>query len=120
MLDIYTYSLFDLDTYIQAGNLDLIGTSFITHTGEKNGKTNSSGIVVLNKLTIIDVLGNAAGCFKFYFFIGTHERGQLIKSVLSDSVCFINQMDIAISNSPSTKISPNHVFVTPPTLRVTK
>lgn len=41
-------------------------------------------------------------------------------SAASDSVCFINQIDVSITSIPSSKIAPNQVFSTPVTMRITK
>lgn len=48
MLDIYTTTLEDVDSHDQAGTLAEIASTFITLTGEKNGKTDASGRVTLD------------------------------------------------------------------------
>ena len=68
----------------------------------------------------MDVEGDAAACFKFFFFIGTYEGGDYKVSAASDPVCFINTMDIAITNTPSAKIASNQGFATPVTIRFIK
>ena len=68
----------------------------------------------------MDVEGSTAACFKFLFFIGTAEGGNLKLSAASNSVCFLNTVDIAITNTPSSKIASNQPFASPVTLRLTK
>lgn len=44
----------------------------------------------------------------------------MVSSPLSDAVCFINTMEISITNTPSSKIAPNQAFSSPVTVRITK
>ena len=71
IIDMYTTTLQDIVLYASWKRLDLIADTFITYTGEKNGRTDANGQVTLNKLTLIDLEGNTPSCFKFIFFIGT-------------------------------------------------
>ena len=97
-----------------------MSSEFITFAGNKNARTNVSGDATITNFTILDHSGTSRGCFKFVFLVGDPVVGRFKRSPLSDMVCFTTDDSFSISNSPSTKISPNQSFQTPPTVRITK
>lgn len=120
IIDIYTSTFEDVEVHDTAGTLAQISTTFVTLTGEKNKLTDAAGQVTLDKLTILDVEGSSSACYRFYFYVGTHESGMFKVSAASDVVCYENTIEISIKNSPSTKISPAQSFAVSPIVRFTK
>ena len=120
IIDLYTTTLQDIEVYAQYDALSRIANSFITFTGEKNGRTDANGQVTLDKLTLVDLSSKEPSCFKFLFYIGTYQGKNYTLSAPSDKVCFQNNMSIELRNTPSSKISPNHPMAVAPTIRFSK
>ena len=120
IFDLYTTTLQDIEIYAQYDALSMIASSFITFTGEKNGRTDANGRVTLDKLTLVDLSSRDPSCFKFLFYIGTYQENNYTLTAPSDKVCFQNRMSLELQTAPSSKISPNHPMAVAPTVRFSK
>ena len=97
-----------------------MSSEFITFAGNKNARTDSSGDATITNFSLLDHSGVTQGCFKFVFLVGDPIPNRFKRSNYSDMICFTSDESFSISNSPSTKVSPNQNFQTPPIVRITK
>lgn len=101
---------------------DFVGMEdrFLVLTEHKTGRTDSTGIASLEKLSVLDVNNEfQMVCVRFFFSIGQTEM--FIQSEPSDRVCFKSSFYSYLGDATySRTISQNNPFANPLSLRIRK